>query len=145
MWDLGGSLGTGIERGSSREGSAVALSPLFAELTLRAYSSEQPEWMYGGSLRAELTGLGAVGLVPRVELNPLPGPLSLRPGLGLALYFIPMALIGPELSFAVRVPLTREWGLQAMGFLAVFLLGNNLPEDSTLVQLGGSFGVSWMF
>lgn len=123
----------------------MSLSPIFVEVNLRTFSSEQTELLFGGSLRAEVTGGGAVGVVPRVELNPLSGPISIRPGLALALYFTPLTLIGPELSVATRWSLTRDLGLQAMGFLSLFVLGSDLPERSTLVQLGGSIGISWMF
>lgn len=145
MWDLGVGAGGGIERAASPGGAALSASPLFLEINLRTYASEDPELLYGGSLRAEVTGAGAVGLVPRVELNPVPGPIQVRPGLGLGLYFTPRTLIGPELSVATRWSLTRELGLQFMGLVSIFVLGSDLPERSTLVQLGGYVGLSWMF
>lgn len=139
--DLGATFGGGFERGAGRGGSAVVGAPLFLDLNGRVYPSVEADYAVGGSLRAELTGAGSIGIVPRVELRYSLGEAELRPGLGAALHIIPMALVGPEVSLGLRIPLGYDFALQALAFVDAFVAGDNLPRKTTLVLLGLSFGV----
>lgn len=144
VWNPGAMIATGIERSAGQGGSAARMSPLFLDLNLRTYADDGSTFLVGGSLRTEFTGIGAVGLVPRVEIETLLGPIALRPGVGFDMYVAPLTLFGPEVSLDLQLPLAPHFNLQALLFMAIYLLGNNLPEDTTLIQLGGGLGFAFV-
>ncbi|MDD9970236.1 MAG: hypothetical protein OXR73_28605 [Myxococcales bacterium] len=131
----------GIERSAGQGGGATALTPLMVDASVRMWTDEATRIAWGGSLIAELNSGGAIGIAPRIELRHGLGDLELRPGAALPFFVAPMTMLGPELSAGVRLPLSHGFGL--LGGLAVtmFLVGNNVPEDATLLQLTGSLGI----
>lgn len=131
----------GAERSAGQDGGATALAPLTLDASVRLWTDEATRLAYGGSFRVELGGSGSVGIVPRVELRHMLGDFELRPGVALPFYFAPKTLLGPELSAGIRYPIAAGFGLIADLAITAYVVGNNLPEGSTLLQITGGVGV----
>jgi len=133
--------GSGLLVGGGPGGSQTLRAPFFIDTSLRTWSDEQADMLLGGSLRLELENGSSAAIVPRAELRHRMGPLELRPGVALPLYFVPFSLFGVETGISLRGPTRSRFGLLAMLGLGVFFLGSDLPDDSAVVFFHGGLGV----
>lgn len=141
-WNFGLVGGTALERSSGPGGIALRESPRFLDFTAQRYAKEPDGPIWAASLRAEATGKGGIGIVPRAGLRKALGALELRPFIGLTMMLTPKTLYGPELSLEMHLGLGETLALKAIGFFTAYLYGSNLPESTTLLQTGGCFGLS---
>jgi hypothetical protein len=134
-------VGSGFERGAGYALLEGRRSPVFVEAAVRTYNDEEPVLLLGGSLRFELERSIGLAVVPRAELR-YPGSfLELRPGIGVPLFVSPKIMLGPEVSLTARKGGRRGMGFFLMGTLAAFIVGSDVPDDSTVVMLNVQLGV----
>jgi hypothetical protein len=134
-------LGSGYERGAGYSLLDGRRSPVFVEAALRTYNDEEPVLVLGGSLRFELEQAIGLAVVPRAELR-YPGSfMELRPGIAIPLFISPEIMVGPEVSLMGRMGGQRGLGFFVMGTLAAFVVGSDVPDDSTVVMLNVQLGV----
>jgi hypothetical protein len=133
-------LGGGFERGAGYGLLDGRRSPVFIEAAVRTFPDEEPVLALGGSLRFELEQAIGLALIPRAELR-YPGSfLELRPGIGVPIFVSPKMMLGPEVSLAARMGGRRGIGFFVMGTLAAFIVGSDVPDDSTVVMLNLQIG-----
>lgn len=137
---LGIAAGTGVELGGGSAKTVTARSPFFLDLAARTWSSEQPDMMWGGSVRVEVEGRASVAIVPRAELLRRIGPLSVRPGAGVPFFFAPFTMLGVETGVTVVLDLGHGFGALATVTAAAFFLGSDVPKDSAVLMFNGVLG-----
>jgi hypothetical protein len=134
-------LGSGYERGAGYSLLDGRRSPVFVEAAIRTYDEEDPVLVLGGSLRFELEQSMGLAFVPRAELR-YPGSfLELRPGIAVPVFVSPELMLGPEISLTARMGGRRGMGFFVMGSLAAFIVGGDVPEDSTVMMLNLQLGI----
>jgi hypothetical protein len=134
-------VGSGYERGAGYSLLEGRRSPVFVEAALRTYNDEDPVLVLGGSLRFELEQTLGLALVPRAELR-YPGSfLELRPGIAVPVFVTPELMLGPEVSLMARMGGRRGLGFFLMGSLAAFIVGGDVPDDSTVMMLNLQLGI----
>jgi hypothetical protein len=134
-------LGGGFERGAGYGLLEGRRSPFFLEAAVRTYLDEEPAFVVGGALRFELEQAIGLAIVPRAELRSLGSFLELRPGIGVPIFISPKIMIGPEVSMSARMGPKRGLGFFAMGTIAGFFVGGDVPKGSTVVMMNLQFGV----
>jgi len=134
-------VGSGYERGTGYSLLEGRRSPVFVEAALRTYNEEDPVLVLGGSLRFELEQSIGLAMVPRAELR-YPGSfLELRPGIAVPIFVSPALMLGPEISLAARMGGRRGLGFFMMGTLAAFIVGGDVPDDSTVMMFNLQLGI----
>lgn len=134
-------LGGGFERGAGYGLLEGRRSPIFLEGAVRTYLDEEPTLVLGGSLRFELErGIG-LAVVPRAEIRSPGDFLELRPGVGVPIFVSPRFMVGPEVALSARIGGRRGLGYFAMGSIAAFFLGSDVPDDSTVVMMNLQLGI----
>lgn len=138
---LGLHAGTGLELGGGSGGTVALRTPLFIDLSARTATDEQPDPIWGGSLRVEVEGRASVAVVPRAELPRRLGPLRLRAGAGIPIFFAPFTMLGVELGLTAVLDLGHGLGASAGLSADAFFAGSDVPEGSAVLMFNGAVGV----
>lgn len=138
---LGIAAGSGVSLGGGSARTVVLRSPFFLDLAARTWTDEQPEMMWGGSLRAEVEGRTSVAIVPRAELAKRFGPIVVRPGVGVPFFFAPFTMLGVEAGATAVLHLAHGFGALASLTVDAFFLGSDVPEGSAVLMFNGVLGV----
>jgi len=137
--DLGTSFGSGVMRGGRGGLASAQRAPIFVDATVLGI---QESWLLlGGSLRVELEDGRAVAAVARAVLRHKLGHMELRPGAAIPFYFAPRTMLGPEANLGLRYPLSQGFGLIANAGVAAFMVGNDVPDGTTVVMFHLQLGV----
>ncbi len=137
--------GTGVSIGMGDGTNVTRRSPTAVAAHLLFANSERAWLRYGVTLRAEVEGKVTFGVSPQVALIHAWSRVSLGAVAGVPLIFAPKSLYGIEVGvlFSVRVV---EWlSVLVQGFGQFYILGNDLPDDSTLVMVQGYAGIELHF
>lgn len=138
--DLSTSFGSGIVRGGHGGLGSAQRAPFFVDVTV--LGAEESWLLLGGSLRVELEDGRAVAAVARAVLrHKLSGNLELRPGAAIPFYFAPRTMLGPEADLGVRYALNNGLGLLANAGVSAFMIGNDVPHETTVVMFHLQLGV----
>jgi hypothetical protein len=137
---LGLAAGTGVELGGGSGEAVILRSPFFLDLAARTWTDEQPDMMWGGSLRAEIEGRTSVAIVPRAELSRRVGPIAVRPSVGVPFFFAPFTMLGLEAGLTAVLDLGHGLGALATFTAAAFFLGSDVPEGSAVLMFNGVLG-----
>ena len=134
--------GTGLSLGRGQGAETIThRTPIFLEASLRRWSDEFSDTVWGAALRAELEGGPSAAIVPRIELRrPFDG-LEIRPGVGVPFFFAPFSLLGVEGSLAVRQKLSDGLGVLVLVSVDAYFWGSDLPKGSAVVMVNGALGV----
>jgi hypothetical protein len=129
---LSANMGAGFMRGGHGGLMSGQRAPI--ALDVEALTVREPHWLVGGALRMELEDAMAVAAIPRAVLRHPFGPLELRPGVGLPIYFAPRTMIGPEVRLGLKLAIGSELGLLVNFSAAAFMIGNDVPHGSTVLM-----------
>ena len=142
LYQLGLAASSGLQMGPGADESVAAQrNPLMLDASVRTWTDERPELLWGGSLRTELEGDVGVAVAPRLELRQPLGGFEVRPGLALPVFFAPFTMFGIETSLIGRTQGAGDVGLLAFLSLAAFVAGSDLPEDGTVLMLRAGIGI----
>jgi hypothetical protein len=137
---LGAKLGIGYMRGG-REGGLMTARPAPIALDVDILALREPNYLIGGALRIEITGVHGVAGIFRAALRHPFGPLELRPGVGVPFYVAPRTMLGPEASLTLKYGLSADLGILADFSAAAFILGSDVPSGSTVIMLHVFIGI----
>lgn len=142
QWAAGLQGGSGITMAGGQGASAMRMSPVFLEASIRHWTDEQRALRFGGGLRVEILDTVSAGGVVRAELHRDLGVLSLSPGIGFPFILVPGSMFGAEVSLQARIPV-GDFGITALLFADVFLFGSDVPSKTAVVALNGALGVDF--
>jgi hypothetical protein len=137
--DLATAFGSGIMRGGHGGLAAAQRAPIFVDITV--LGAEETWLLVGGSLRVELEDGRAVAGIPRIVLRHRLSKLELRPGAALPFYFAPKTMLGPEANLGARYALDNGFGIVGGVGVSAFMVGNDVPDGSTVVMFHLQLGV----
>lgn len=129
---MSANIGLGFMRGG--HGGLMSGQQAPMALDIEALKVRDPNWLIGGALRMELTDAMSVAVIPRAVLRHPFGPLELRPGVGLPIYFAPRTMIGPEARLGAKLAIGTDLGLIVNLSAAAFMIGNDVPHGSTVLM-----------
>jgi hypothetical protein len=129
---LSANIGAGFMRGGHGGLMTGQRAPI--ALDVEALKVRDPHWLLGGALRMELEDAMSVAAIPRAVLRHPFGPLELRPGVGLPIYFAPRTMIGPEVRLGAKLAIGSELGLIVNASAAAFMIGNDVPHGATVIM-----------
>jgi len=139
------SVAEGIAVGDAGDSIIVRRAPMFADLSVATWSTEDPDWWIGGGLRLEFESQTSFGASLRVGMNANLEMLSVRPYVGAAVIFAPLTLVGAEVGVDVTVALLDSFRLLGRVFADGYFLGDDLPQGSVIVTFSGALGVEVVF
>lgn len=141
----GASVGSGTSFGTGSSGDRASVTvrrtPTFLDLGLATWNPERPDPELGASLRLEIDGRVAVGVVPRAGIRRARGGVELRASFGLPIFVAPFSLVGAEVTTGLGIPLGGGFALVSDVVIGAYFWGSDLPDDSTLVKLDLRIGV----
>ena len=139
LFDVSVGGGSGLMRGG-RGGLAMAQrAPVFLDVGL--LTPHEPWLLVGGSLRMELEAGQAIAIVPRAALRHKLAGLELRPGIAIPFYFAPKTMLGPEANLGIRMPFGSDFGFLASASIAAYMVGNDVPDGTTVILFHLMVGV----
>jgi hypothetical protein len=138
---INATVGSGLSVGGGDGNASLLRSPLFVDVAVRTWNDEDPTLAYGASVRLEVEGRASVAVVPKVELVRELGPLLMRPGLGLPVFFAPFTMAGLELSLDLGFPIGERVMVGGAIMVDAFVIGNDLPEGAAVLMFNGVLGV----
>lgn len=138
---LGLAAGTGVELGGGSAETVALRTPFFLDLAGRTWTDEEPDLAWGGSLRVEVEGRASVAIVPRAELPRRIGPIRLRPGAGVPIFFAPFTMLGVEVGVTAALDLGHGLAATAALTADAFFAGSDVPEGAAVLMFNGALGV----
>lgn len=139
------SVAEGVAVGDGRDTVILRRAPMFAELGLAPWSTDDDAWWLGGGVRMEFESQTSFGGSLRVGLAANLDVLSLRPYVGVALILAPLTLFGIEVGVDIVIAVADPFRIFARGFADGYVAGEDLPEGSILVAFNGAAGVEIVF
>ncbi len=139
------SVAEGAAIGDAGDAMIVRRAPMFADLSVVTWSTEDPDWWIGGGLRMEFESQTSFGVSLRVGLNTSLEILTVRPYVGAAAILAPLTLFGAEVGVDLVVELLDSFRLLGRVFADGYFLGDDLPQGSVIVAFSGALGVEVVF
>ncbi|MBN2804340.1 MAG: hypothetical protein JXR91_14690 [Deltaproteobacteria bacterium] len=140
-----GGAGTGATFGQGDGKSVVLMSPVFVDVNIIISNTERRFMEYVIGFRAELQKRVTTGIVPAVRFTSAPKKVAVYGLVGLPFIFAPKRLLGVQVGAGMTLKLMDKFGIFFEGVMDMYFFGNDLPKDSTVVQLNGIMGIRVIF
>jgi len=133
--------GTGASFGEGDGKSVVMMSPVFVDVNIIISNSEQRFMEYVIGFRAELQKRVTIGIVPAVRFTSAPKKLAVYGLIGVPFIFAPKRMLGVQAGAGLNFRITPKFGLYFEGVIDMYFFGDDLPDNSVVVQLNGILGI----